>query len=132
MLRARLEAIVSALLQRSLHDVHFEEVPDFLAEEDLLLDFHWIAQVGVLFDLASGLQSRLVEHLVVSHEGLHHGLKQAAVEHQCWRMHEPHFNHHYKPSTHNKNSDYLSPFNSNGGSRGRTESHSDVTRHWLK
>ena len=90
------EAIVPILLQRALHDVNFKEVPHFLSEKDFLLDLHGIAQVAMLPDLATGLQPGLVEHVVVAHKGLHHGLEQATVEHQCWSMHKPHFNHHYK------------------------------------
>ena len=50
----------------------------------------------MLLNLATSLQSGLVEHVVVPHEGLHHCFEQTAVEHQCWSMHKPHFNHHYK------------------------------------
>jgi len=90
------EAIVATLLQRALHDVHFKEVPHFLSEKYFFLDLHGVAQVCMLLNLAASLQSGLVEHVVVTHEGLHHRLEQTAVEHQCWSMHKPHFNHHYK------------------------------------
>lgn len=97
MLGTSFESIVAILLKSALHDVYFQKVTYFFTKKDLLLDLHRITQVGVLTDLSPCLQSRLMEHIVVTREGLHHGLQQSSVKHQSGSMHEPHFYHHYNP-----------------------------------
>ena len=71
----RLEAVVAGLLERALHDVDLQEVPHLLAEEDLLLDFNGVSQLRALLYFTTSLYAGLMQHLVVSCEGLHHGLK---------------------------------------------------------
>lgn len=80
-LRTGFEAVVAGLLQSSLHHVDLQEVPHLLPEEDLLLDFHGVSQLRALLYFTTGLYAGLVEHPVVSCEGLHHGLEEPPIEH---------------------------------------------------
>jgi hypothetical protein len=80
-LRTGFETVVAGLLQSALHHVDLQKVPHLLPEEDLLLDFNGVSQLRALLYFTTSLYAGLMEHLVVSCEGLHHGLKEPPIEH---------------------------------------------------
>lgn len=81
MFTSRFESDITRRLYGALHDIFFKKIPDFLAEENFLLNVDWICKLAAFSDFFSGLNSHFMEHLIISNEGTHHGFKKSAIEH---------------------------------------------------